>query len=111
MTTAPRHGRTPRRRGARPTLAVWPGTEYGRGGAVAAGLDRFFDPRADGHCPVCNNHSRRDGDTVDVGVGCGMQVTPDTCEVCGYVQPGWYDDYAELLGYVQKCWELQVWPW
>lgn len=71
--------------------------------------DRFFDARADGFCPVCGNHSRFDGETVDVGVGC-IPVTPDHCDVCAYSTPGYRDSYA-LVEFVQKCWELQIAPY
>ena len=80
---------------------------FGPGPCVQSPDDRFFDPEADGYCPVCGNHSLRAGEYVDVGVGYGLQVQPDTCDVCGYAQPGYGDDNTDVL-YVQKCWELQL---
>lgn len=68
--------------------------------------DRFYDPRADAFCSVCGNHSLYDGETMNVGCGL-VQIQPDTCDVCGYRQPGHGDDCSELA-YVRACWELQL---
>ncbi len=64
-------------------------------------------------CPVCGNKSCVEGEYVDVGVG-SIKCSPDTCDVCGYAEMSPHAK-AELDGFtfemIEKCWELQVWPW
>lgn len=61
-------------------------------------------------CPVCQQATLQPGERVDVGIG-AEQVTPDTCDICGYIQPSAYGADAPDIDYFIKCWELQVDPW
>lgn len=70
---------------------------------------RFFDEDADGICPVCDNHSLYDGDSVNVGPGY-VQCSPACCQVCGFSTPGYNQPYS-LVEFVRKCWELQISPY
>lgn len=56
-------------------------------------------------CPVCCNDTLIKGSRSWIGT----QYEPDQCENCGYVQPINKTQYEEL-GYLTKCWELQVDP-
>lgn len=63
-------------------------------------------------CPLCGNRSCVEGEYVDVGVG-SIKCSPDCCNVCGYSEssPHREPDPGEFtFEMVQKCWELQVWP-
>lgn len=61
-------------------------------------------------CPICNNDSLCHGEEVSVEVGF-VQVSPDSCDVCGYLQRGAYDDVTPDSTFFQFCWELQVAPY
>lgn len=56
-------------------------------------------------CPVCRNSSLIKGAQTWVGIA----YEPNQCEICGYIQPSNKVQYEEV-GYIQKCWELQVDP-
>ncbi len=59
----------------------------------------------DNFCPICDNHTLIYGERIDFS-----QVTPHTCEFCGYAQPKdkrEFDEMAQLA----KCWELQLDYW
>lgn len=63
-----------------------------------------------GECPVCcNTDGFWEGEYVNVEVGM-VQVTPDECHVCGYIQASSYRDGDLPIEYFAKCWELQVQP-
>lgn len=70
-------------------------------------MSRFDD--GDAICPVCNNHSLRTGEYVDIGVG-EQKVSPDFCDVCGYTDDWRLLDRAGLSA-LEKCWELQIDFW
>lgn len=62
-------------------------------------------------CPVCGNQTLEPGERTDVGFGMSMsvQVGPDYCFTCGYVEAGADPDDSSFEFYA-KCWELQVDP-
>lgn len=58
------------------------------------------------NCPICNNNTLIEGEKVDVGFGTdkGVQVGPDICEFCRYVER------EHDFSHYEKCWELQIDP-
>ena len=57
-------------------------------------------------CPVCNNETLIEGDRVYIDLGHSVQVDPDHCDFCGYIQPRTVADFIDIE-ITRKCWQLQ----
>lgn len=55
------------------------------------------------HCPGCGNNSLIEGEYLEWN-----KVTPDHCDLCGYMESNGTEAYPDTLDLVRKCWELQV---
>lgn len=63
-------------------------------------------------CHICNNDCLIEGERCDVGFGyhCGVQIEPDYCPMCSYVQSSSYYEPDVSIEQYEKCWELQIDP-
>ena len=63
-------------------------------------------------CPVCGSdeaHGFHEGERVHIDMGYHVQVEPNGCEFCGYVQGNGTERYPDNFELARKCFE--VWPW
>lgn len=62
-------------------------------------------------CPVCGSPDLEPGERCDVGFGMSMsvQIGPDHCYTCGYIQQGSNPD-DKSIEYYKACWEKGLPP-